>query len=383
MHIVAIEIIRIAIPYNDDKTGSEQTVGQTAQSEILTGFSANKVMETLLVKATTDTGHVGWGEAFGHLINSATYAALADSIAPFFIGATIDTSNADTASSRIEEAHKAFHLFGRTGPALYAISAIDIALWDLKAQACGQPLFQLLGGSRNQIDTYASLVPYNEDIPTVLRNTTEAYATGFRSIKLHETKFETIKAARDSLPSDCRLMVDVNCVWPPEEAAHQAARLKELGLYWLEEPVWPPDDFESLASVRKLGVPLAAGENASGIDGYERYLKANAVDIIQPSIIKLGGLTTMLKAYRLGRQYNVQVQPHCFFYGAGMLATAHVVAAMDETAFLEVPWIEFSALLMPEAKFGPRCILPETPGLGFNPDPDVMERYRVAATRIQ
>lgn len=382
MRISAIEVIRIAIPYSDDKTGTSQAVSQAVESEVLTGFSSSKVMEALLVKVTTETGHVGWGEAFGHLINPATYSALTECVAPFFIGATINTDASGAASTRIEEAHKAFHLFGRTGPALYAISAIDIALWDLKAQACGMPLFELIGGKRSRIDTYASLVPYNENIDVVVRNTMDAYDTGFKAIKLHETKFDTIKAARDALPADCALMVDVNCVWPPEEAARHASRLKELELGWLEEPVWPPDDFESLASVREIGVPLAAGENASGIDGYERYLKAGAVDIIQPSVIKLGGVTALLEAYRLGRQYNVRVQPHCFFYGAGLLATAHVVAAMDDTAFLEVPWVKFAAFLTPETRFGPHLNLSASPGLGFNPDPDVIERYRLAVAQI-
>src|SRR5690606_16075075 len=106
------------------------------------------------------------------------------------------------------------------------------------------------------------------------------------------------------------------------------ARLRELGLHWLEEPIWPPDDFESLATLRNAGVPLAAGENASGIDGYERYLKAGAPDIIQPSVTKIGGVSAMLQAFALGRRYGARVQPHCFYYGPGLYATAQVTAAL-------------------------------------------------------
>jgi L-alanine-DL-glutamate epimerase-like enolase superfamily enzyme len=382
MQIASIEVIRVAIPYSDESVAQGEHTAEPSTGEVLTGFYKSKVMESLLVKVTTDDGHAGWGEAFGHMINSSTYAALVDTVGPFFMGAPVDSSDALTASPRIEQAHKAFHLFGRTGPALYAISALDIALWDLKAQALGKPLYKVLGGTRDQIRAYASLVPYNENTAAVVHNAMQAYEAGFRDVKLHETEFETIQAVRKALPADARLMVDVNCPWSAQEAVTRAAKLKQLGLAWLEEPIWPPDDFESLAELRKTGVPLAAGENASGIDGYERYLKAGALDVIQPSVIKLGGITAMLQARGLGRQYQTRVQPHCFYYGAGLVATAHVVAAMDDTALLEVPWVKFAALLTPAMQPRARVPMSQAPGLGFDPDPGLVDKFLIARTLL-
>lgn len=372
MHIATIEVLRVAIPFDDHlaATGTARTL-------------ATKAMETLLVKVTSDTGLIGWGEAFGHRINAATCAALAESVGPFFIGAPLDLGDAPVASARIDEAHRAFHLFGRTGPALYAISAIDTALWDLKARHRGEPLYRLLGGTRDRVQAYASLVTYNGAIEPVVRNSMQAYDAGFRHIKLHEKDVSAITAVRAALPDDAELMVDVNCIWSLEQARLHVDQLRGLKLAWLEEPIWPPDDFESLAALRHSGVTLAAGENASGIDGLERYLKAGAPHIVQPSVTKLGGVTAMLQAYRLGRQYGVRVQPHCFYYGAGLLATAHVIAALDDTALLEVPWVDFEARLTPETAFPSTVRLGDQPGLGYAPDADILARFLKTSALVQ
>ncbi|HEY4066430.1 MAG TPA: mandelate racemase/muconate lactonizing enzyme family protein [Burkholderiaceae bacterium] len=373
MKIASIDVLRVAIPFDDGGVPAGASAAASAKP---------KAMETLLVKLTADSGEVGWGEAFGHRINASTFAALAECVGPLFIGAEVDPGASRVASTRLEEAHKAFHLFGRTGPALYAISALDIALWDLKAQALKTPLHRLLGGRRQRVTCYASLVTYNANVEAVVRNALRAHAAGFRHIKLHEKDFDAIRAVREALPSDVALMVDVNCVWPPAEARVQATRLASLGLTWLEEPVWPPDDVESLAALRDIGLPLAAGENASGLDGYERCLKAGAVDVIQPSVTKLGGITAMFQAFELGRRHGARVQPHCFYYGAGLMATAHAVAGLDEHAMLEVPWVEFEQHLSPASRFAAQFTLDDTPGLGFVPDAGVLEKYLIERARV-
>jgi len=278
----------------------------------------------------------------------------------------------------MDRAQRAFHAFGRSGAVQFALSAIDIALWDLCAQAAGVPLWQLLGAARREIGVYASLVSYGNDPSQLAAHVKRAYKAGFRAIKLHETEYRAIAAARDALPDDAQLMVDVNCPWTVEEACRQARQLNELGLTWLEEPVWPPDDGDGLAMVKACGTPVAAGENAQGVEGFRQLFEAGAISVAQPSVAKIGGISAALDVYRLARQYGVKVVPHCFYYGAALMATAHLVATLPEDVSLEVPYLQWPEPLYPELDFQPRLRLTDTPGLGFRPAEDILRRYRIA-----
>jgi len=333
-------------------------------------------METLLVKLSTDDGRAGWGEAFGHLINPVTFAALAGPVGRFFIGTEVTDDPASFAAA-LTAAHQAFHAFGRTGPVLFALSAIDTALWDLCAQAAGLPLNRLLGASRDRVDVYASLVSYDNDPIEVAYQVQRAYGAGFRKMKLHETEPVAIAAAREALPADAALMVDVNCPWDVDTARVRAASLQPLGLGWIEEPVWPPDDAAGLARVREAGVPISAGENASGVAGFLSYFTQRAVDIAQPSVAKIGGISGVLEVIQLAQRFGVQVIPHCFYYGAGLLATAHLVSTLPDDVWLEIPWLQWPETLYPAQAFAPSLTLPSTPGLGFSPDLDVMKRHTI------
>ncbi|MEQ4530124.1 MAG: enolase C-terminal domain-like protein, partial [Mixta sp.] len=205
---------------------------------------------------------------------------------------------------------------------------------------------------------------------------------GFRMLKLHETDYAAIAAARAALPEQATLMVDVNCPWTADEASRRARQLAELKLGWLEEPVWPPDDVAGLAAVRRAGTPIAAGENACGVAGFTALFESNAIDVAQPSVAKVGGITALLAVIAQAQAHGVKVVPHCFYYGAGLLATAHIVASLPDDIRLEVPFIRFTPLLYPQLDFAPTLTLPDTPGLGFAPDPAVMQTYTVSHLRV-
>lgn len=371
--IRSIEIIRLSIPFSTGTTERKHS-GPVQDDDAFNAASPrHRRMESLMVKVSTDTGRVGWGEAFGHGANPVTFKAFTDLVAPLFIGTALDQRE-----HSLEAARRALHGFGSTGPLAYALSGIDIALWDLAAQAAGQPLHRFLNGTARPLELYASLVSYGNDPDEVYRQVSRARAQGFRKIKLHETRVEAIAAARRALPVAAgELMVDVNCPWTVEQAKAQAEQLRSLELTWLEEPVWPPDDAHGLAAVRRVGVPLSAGENAAGVNGLRALFEQQAVDIAQPSVAKIGGITAMLEVFALARQYDVKVVPHCFYYGPGLLAVAHLCTLLPEDVAVEVPFIEFEALLYPALAFTPRMQLPEVPGLGFAPDPQVLEDYLV------
>lgn len=376
MRIEAIEVLRVAIPFDAHRQAPErEEVTFNAASTSL------KRMETLLVKVITDTGLVGWGEGFGHLSNPVTEQALRSLVGPFFVGQTLP-ENREALETLMQQAEFALHAFGRSGPVRFALSAVDIALWDLLGQQQQKPLWQLLGGARQRIRRYASLVGYDNQPEEVARQVRRASAAGFDTLKLHETEFDAIAAARAALPADATLMVDVNCPWSVEEAERRAEPLRALNLGWLEEPIWPPDDYVGLARLRKSGVPLAAGENVDGDRGFMQIIRDRVVDVIQPSVAKVGGISAALNVFEMARRHDVRVVPHCFYYGAGMLATAHLVATLPSDVLLEVPFIQFESALYPDWPAGSELELPGAPGLGFQPSTEVIDRYRLTGWRL-
>ncbi|TWC71412.1 mandelate racemase/muconate lactonizing enzyme family protein [Herbaspirillum sp. SJZ099] len=365
MHIRQIEGMRVAIACD---TGKDPSAPGNPWSR----------METLLVKVTTDDGMVGWGEAFGHKLNPVTMTALSQLVAPALIGKPAD------AAATLLQAQQDLHGFGRTGPVLYALSAIDIALWDIAAQRAGQPLRALMGNHRNVIERYASLVSYDNHPAEVARHACRVHAMGYRKIKLHETTLPAFLAAREALPPEVDLMLDVNCPWSLAEAGEVARQLKGRNIAWLEEPIWPPEDVDSLARVRALGdVPIAAGENVMGVEGFRRLFEAGAIDYAQPSVTKIGGITAMREVIALSRQFPVKVMPHCFYYGPGLMATAQIVATLPADIHLEVPFVHFEQRLHPYLDFStPEMRLPDIPGLGFAPDLALLATNTVDSFRL-
>ncbi|MHC1481379.1 mandelate racemase/muconate lactonizing enzyme family protein [Frateuria aurantia] len=373
MKIVSLDILRLALPFHagrsEDPSSSDEAAYNAASPQL-------KRMETLLVRLTTDQGLQGWGEAFGHLLNPVSFTALQHLVGPFFVGAEVTADPDSFAATRLA-ADRALHAFGRTGPVLYALSAIDIALWDLSAQIAGQPLYRHLGGQRRRIEAYASLVSYGNQPAEVARQVQRAHAAGYRRIKLHETEFPAIQAARQALTDDAGLMVDVNCPWNFSEAGQRIEACRDLQLDWFEEPLWPPDDIGGLARLRRHGTPIAAGENASGVEAFHQHFLQGAIDIAQPSVAKIGGITGMREVFALAATHGVRVMPHCFYYGAGMLATAHLVASLPDPAALETPFLQWPRPLYPDFPFAGELTLPETPGLGYLPDPAVLREHQI------
>jgi L-alanine-DL-glutamate epimerase-like enolase superfamily enzyme len=276
------------------------------------------------------------------------------------------------------------HLLGRNGPFVYAVSAIDIALWDIAGKRAGEPLYRLLGGDKaDLLAGYASLLRFG-DPSLVARNASEAYDEGYRAIKLHEITRDSVLAAKGAIGADALLMLDTNCPWSVAEASAMARAMKDDGLHWLEEPVWPPDDHAGLARVREEGIPLSAGENAGGVFDFERMFRLRSIDIAQPSVTKIGGVTEMRRVIALAREHGVRVVPHCPYFGPGFLASLHLIAAMPERPPVEVLWKRMEANPFdPWTRAeGGRLAVPQGPGLGVEPDPDILRRYTVGPVTV-
>ena len=352
--IAAIETFPLRIPFRDD-TGK-----------------ARPPVDSLLVKVTTGRGYEGWGEAFGFEATPVTQRAVETLVAPLCAGR--DPARIGPLMRAVQQK---LQVFGRAGAVIHALSAVDTALWDIAGKTAGVPLHQLLGGGRASLPCYASLDPYGdpEQVRAAVRRALDA---GFTAVKLHEREAAAVRAARAEAGPGTALMLDVNCPWTLNQARAAAEQLRETRLRWLEEPLWPPEDFEGLARLRAVcGFPVAAGENAATLADYSRLMEA--VDFVQPSPAKMGGVTELCKVFPVAAARGVTVMPHTFYHGPGLLAAVHVTAALGtDDAMIEWrhsdlgAWVYQAAVIPEHGRIG----VPQRPGLGLDPDPDVLRDYR-------
>jgi L-alanine-DL-glutamate epimerase-like enolase superfamily enzyme len=172
-------------------------------------------------------------------------------------------------------------------------------------------------------------------------------------------------------------MLDVNCEWTPPAAIDAANRFKRHRLLWLEEPVFPPEDFSAMRAVGKAtGTPIAAGENLCFATQFGALFDAEAVSYAQPSVIKVGGITEFLSVVELAGTQGVHVAPHSPYFGPGALATLHLIAARLPAARFEHFYLWAEATLYPGLFQKASIAVPQGNGLGRDPDPRVVERYR-------
>ena len=361
MKISAISTILVRLPFSHDGP------------PLLFAGKPRNGMEMLLVRVDTDEGITGWGEAFGPGIWPATRATIDTLIAPLCIGQD---------AARIEDLHddilRKLHPLGRSGPVLFALSGLDIALWDIAGKRAGLSIACLLNPSaKTVLPGYASLLRYT-DPALVARKAADALQRGYRAVKLHEIGVPQARAAREAIGPDVPLMLDANCPWTVDEALAVAGQLRSLDLFWFEEPVWPPDDVAGLARVRAgAGMPVAAGENSASLQDFAQLLNSRAVDYIQPSIIKMGGITGMRRVFELAGTHHVAVAPHSPYFGAGFIATLQVCAAFGGRAMIERYYCDLEASPFGSAidpVYG-EFRVPDGPGLGIEPDLAVLQRY--------
>jgi len=364
MKITKVESIVVNMPMIIEGTAVPRQGGKPRTS-----------VDTLLVRVDTDEGVSGWGEGFGHRIFGATKAAL-DS----FIGPMCVDRDPTAITKLVDELQRNLAGVGRNGPAMYALSAIDIALWDIAGKLAGLPLYRLLGGStRKDLPAYASLLRYGE-AGAVARYVERALGRGYRHIKLHEVTVAVIKAGREAAGPDIPIMVDCNCPWTVSEAIDMAHKLKSFDLTWIEEPVWPPEDHAGLARVQMQGgIPTAAGENAM-LPEFKGMFAVGAVTYAQPSVTKVGGVTQMRKVMALADSFGVDVVPHSAYFGPGLLASIHCIAAMAKETLVERYDCDFEMNPLHDAihpNGQGRISVPQGPGLGIDPDPAVVDKLRV------
>jgi L-alanine-DL-glutamate epimerase-like enolase superfamily enzyme len=364
--ITGVGAIPLAIPLNEGQPASAWAAGAGKQ---------------ILVRVETDEGLVGWGECFAYGVPLAVCNVVDEGLAPLVTG-----HDPMQIEYLVQRMHQALMIWGRRGLGMFAVSGVELALWDLAGKARGVPVYELLGGlNQPRVRAYASLLRYSNP-DDVARVAAKAVARGATAVKLHQVDLPSIAAAREAIGPDVELMVDTNCPWTVEEAIRMGRRLERFDLRWLEEPVWPPEDYAGLARVRSaIRIPIACGENDATVFGFKAILDAGAADIVQPSITKVGGLAEMKKIATLAAASNVTLAPHSYYFGPGLAATLHLIASTPGVPYVEFPPGELAAPLLATPI---RCVdgfvgVPDAPGLGADPDPATLARYpyRRAAAR--
>lgn len=355
---------------------------------VRTSFGVMRDRPAVFVRVTDADGAVGWGEIWCNFpaVGAEHRARLVASVlAPRLVGRAFERP--ELAFDDLTAATSVLAIqTGEFGPLAQAIAGVDIALWDLAARKARVPLWRILGGTSASIAVYASGL--NPDAPEVLAAQRRDQGYGAFKLKVgfgRSRDLDNLRALRTELGPDVELMVDANQAWTLDEAAEFAPQLEGFDLRWLEEPIRadrPWTEWQRLAS--RTRIPLAAGENLAGIDAFDAAIGSDALGVIQPDVAKWGGVSGCLPVARRVRHARLRYCPHWLGGGIGLLASAHLLAAVGGDGRLEV---DANPNPLRDELWGPlatpkngSCTLTDAPGLGEFPDPTGMST--LASCRI-
>ncbi len=270
------------------------------------------------------------------------------------------------------------HYVGRGGAAVFAISAVDIALWDLRARRRELPLWRLLGGHDPRVRAYAGGIDLMFPLDRLLRQTEENLGKGFRAVKMKVGRprlvddVARVGAVRELLGPDLPLLVDANMRWTADEAIRASRALAAHDVFWLEEPTISDDVSGHVRVVRDGALPVAAGENLRTLHEFERLIAAGGVTFPEPDVSNCGGVTVWLKVAHLAEARNLPVTSH----GVHDLHV-HLLAAVPNASFLEVHGFGLERFIASPLEItAGEAIAPERPGHGVELDWKGLEALR-------
>ncbi|WP_411202212.1 mandelate racemase/muconate lactonizing enzyme family protein [Kosakonia cowanii] len=330
----------------------------------------SRKMETCLVKITTDSGHVGWGEALAPVVPQVIAELITQLFAPLLTGQSPFASQ--VLNARMYDAMRdRGHI---TGYHIDALAAVDIALWDLKGQILNQPVYQLLGGAfRDQIPCYVSGLP-EPDLPARCALALRWQQKGFNAIKLAlgygvQQDIENVRAIRDALGPHASLFLDAHWNYSVAQAAELANALHPLGVGFLEAPLLPEDIAGHRELRAKSPLPIALGETERTRYQFKPFIEQRAMDIVQPDVGRTG-ITELMHIASLAQTWNLQVAPHLSVgLGPCIAASIHVAAALPNLFMLEYqpPVFELANQLLdtPLVCEAGHYTLPQGAGLGI------------------
>lgn len=333
---------------------------------------------TTLALVHLEDGQTGVGSAYTH--PGMAYLTIQEQLAPMLCGL-----EADDVEGIWERMYGLTRWYGRKGAAMSALGAVDVALWDLRGKARREPIWHMLGGTSSRCPIYASGLLWNT--PEALAREARLYIEkGFRRVKMRLARSETydreaVQAVRQAIGPEHDIIVDASMRYHLELAVRMGTFFQELGVFWYEEPFAPEniDDFVALRP--RTPVPLAAGENEFGYQGFRELIRAGALDIAQPDASRCGGITEVHRIVQLALSHKVRVASHSWSDAIAIVANAHVISAAPNGLTVErdctgnplVQELLKTPLTVQDGHFD----LGDAPGLGLEVDMDVVERYRM------
>ena len=282
--------------------------------------------------------------------------------------------------------HRLYHCdtqwIGRSGATHMALSLVDIALWDLHAQAAGMPLWRLLGAHHTRLTTYNTDVGWlTLPLEDLVAGCAAAVEAGWSAVKIkvglrdRAEDVRRVMAVREAIGPDIDLYVDANKVWTLGEALRTVRALEDAGVGWLEEPLHPDDVRGHAQLARATSIPIALGESLYSRHSFRDFLLADAVSIAQVDVTRVGGITEYLEIQAIAHSFGVDVIPHA---GDMMVVHQHLAAsAFAKTARIEyIPWTR-AAFQYPVIMDGTDVVMPTAPGASTAIRRDAVENWRI------
>jgi L-alanine-DL-glutamate epimerase-like enolase superfamily enzyme len=362
-------------------TGTRTQIVELPADEPLAGAAENPNGKRPIVtlRIETDTGAEGIGVAYFGGALTRTLAHAIDELGALLTGD--DPVLVEAVHQKLKNAAG-----GSAGPGgIYhlALSAIDMALWDIRAKSVELPLWKLLGGARDRVPTYASgALMRGLTLDRVVKAAATLLEKGWREMKTQlavpgETtpaiEVERMVKIREAIGPDIKLMCDINQRWRPEQAIDIGRRVEDagVGLFWLED-VTTADDFPGLARVSDaLSTPVAGGEYVWGIAPFRHMIEQRSVDIPMIDLVRVGGITQWLKVAGMAEAFNLPVVSHLI-----PEVHVHLIGAVPNGLTVEyMPWLVPLFKQVPEQRNG-ELSMPSAPGLGLEFDQATLDRYK-------
>ena len=357
-----------------------------------------------LVEIETDEGITGWGECFG----PGNIALANKFIVEKVIQPLIKGENPTNKEYIWHKVYNSLRDSGQKGMPIQALSGIDIALWDILSKKANLPLYQLLGGKcNNQIPVYGygmmlQKKPVEQLIELFQKEAKEIKEKNFKAMKMKigigpKDDLKLVKAVREAIGDDYKLMVDANHAYNLSDALRVGKGLDEMNIYWFEEPV-APEDYEGYKELKKkLNTNIAGGEAEFTKYGWNQLIKNRCVDIAQPEVCGLGGITEYLKVSALAQSNFIPIINHVWGSALSIAVNLHLLTSMPDMPgglFPSKPMLEFDTTSknkfiteLAEEKFS---ILDQVKnnngfakplegiGIGINPSKDFIKKYEVS-----
>ena len=353
-----------------------------------------------LIEVTTDEGITGWGECFGPgNIAVANKCIVEKVIQPLILG--LDPLNRDVIW------HMVYNLLrdhGQKGMPIQALSGIDIALWDIAGKVANMSISKLIGGRyREKVEVYGyGMMLRRENLDTLVKRfsleSQKIKSEGFVATKMKvglgpKKDIKLAESVRKGVGDDYPFMVDANHCYTSSDALFVGRALEEMDVYWFEEPV-PPEDIEGYKEIKlKLNIKISGGETEFARWGWNQFLQNRCVDIAQPEVCALGGISEYLKVLAIAHTNFIPVINHVWGSAIAIATNLQLLAAMPPVPgglHPNEPWLEFDTtdnkfrddLLIEPLRIQEQVSknngwveIPDTPGIGVEPDRDFIRKF--------